>query len=101
MNKKIYFITDKASLWLNFPTEKSHYTYQSTTDAIRNGDDVIYTTSLANMNFNLLDLGYQIFLYKDKKMVEIKPGMEELDKDLRKEHNILKMFLGGVFNECF
>lgn len=102
--KKIYFLSDTASRYYlreDFYTVDYIDTYDHTKRAIELGYELIYTTSMANFSFDLLDIGYQIFLVKNRKVVEIKPGMPELEKDLRKEHNILKLFLAGVFDRCF
>lgn len=49
---------------------------------------------------DLIDKGYEIYLVsKDLKVTRIQEHMPELEKDLRKHHNILKMFLAGIFND--
>ena len=102
--KKIFFLTDCISYAYsseNLYSASCFVTYEDTKEAIESGNDLIYTTSMANFSFDLLDMGYQIFLVKNCKVVEIKPGMPELEKDLRREHNILRLFLGGMFDRCF
>lgn len=102
--KHIYFISDRTSCFFldeDFYTESYLDNYEDTKEAIEVGHELIYTTSMANFSFDLLDKDYQIFLVKNRKVVEIKPGMSEIEKDLRREHNILKLFLGRTFDRCF
>ena len=99
--KKIYFIVNEVSPnYYDFNT-KILINFDDTEFAISIGDEVIYTTSMAHFSFDLLDKGYQIFLCKHNKAIEIKPGMPEIEKDLRKQHNILRLFLAGFFDRCF
>lgn len=60
---------------------------------------VINTYSMINFSFDLISQGYKIFLVsKSGKILEIKPHMTEIEKDLRIGHNLRKLFLGGTFN---
>lgn len=62
----------------------------------------IHTTSMAHLSFDLLDQGYRIFVHKNHKCIEFKPGMENpMNKDIRRANNILKMFIAGYFDEMF
>lgn len=56
---------------------------------------------MANFSFDLIDYGYDIYLSDGRKEIKIEPHMKELEKDLNKHHNILKMFLAGCFNDLF
>lgn len=70
---------------------------------------LVQTTDISTMSFTLTErLGFKIFLggwFFDKnddlklKVLEIKPHMTEIDKDLRFEHNIHKLCIGGAFEE--
>lgn len=70
---------------------------------------LVQTTDISAMGFTLTErLGFKIFLgrwFFDKnnglklKVLEIKPHMTEIDKDLRFEHNIHKLCIGGAFEE--
>jgi len=105
MNKKIYFCVDYISKYY-FLTDNVYdaTSYEDTEYAIKNNISIIVTNSIAHLSFDLINLGYNIYLcYKDKK-VKIEPHMDlsgigEPCKDLRFGHNILKLFKGGVFNE--
>ena len=95
--KEIHFYLD-----INYMHIKDcYYAYDETEDAINNKEDIIHTTSLANITFDLLDLGYRIFLHRNGKILECKPGMEGTEKDIRYEHNIFRLIRAGVFDNYF
>ncbi len=105
--KNIYFCVDYESFafirYNNFQIGDSNRfiaeSYKTTDDAINNGLQNIITLSLAHLSFDLLNLGYNIYLcYKDKQ-IKIEPHMDIGGKDLRIGHNIFKLFRAGVFNE--
>ena len=75
--------------------------YDSTELAIDKGIEEIHTTSLASITFDLLDMGYRIFLHRNNKMLECKPGMEGTEKDIRREHNIFRIIRAKVFDDYF
>lgn len=74
------------------------YSYQGTLNEIDRNEKIIRTTSLANLSFDLIDKGYNIYLHKNDKVFKLKPGMILNSKKLRKEHNLLKMLLSGCFD---
>lgn len=76
----------------------STYSYQGTLDEINRSKKIIRTTSLANLSFDLIDKGYNIYLHKNDKVFKLKPGMVLNGKKIRKEHNLLKMLLAGCFD---
>lgn len=78
--------------------------YDSTDGLLKLDLDEIITTSLAHLSFDLLDLGYDIYLCYKGKNVKVEPGMQlHIDgspcKEIRRGHDIFKMFRAGVFNE--
>ena len=75
--------------------------YDSTELAINKGIEEIHTTSLASITFDLLDLGYRIFLHRNNKVLECKPGMDGTEKDIRYEHNIFRIIRAKVFDDYF
>lgn len=97
--KEIHFYLDYT---YKLPIDKITVTYDRTKNQIRKGEDIIHTTSIANISFDLLDLGYRIFVHKNDKVLECKLGnMDGTDKEIRRPHNILKMIMAGVFDEYF
>ena len=104
MNKEIYFCVDNDSFYSFkvLPSNKSMF-YSGTEERIKDNRELIITTSLAHLSFDLITMGYDIYLcYKDKK-VKIEPHMDlsgigEPCKDLRFGHNILRLFLAGIFD---
>lgn len=91
--KNIIFVT-KHEISHNIPIYSS---YIDTKLAIEKGESYIKTFSMANLSMELLDRGYRIFLEGDK-LVEIKEDMPELGKSLSKHHNILRLFISGIFD---
>ena len=105
--KKIYFCVDFLSLSRltdDIYIYDSTYYYDFTQQMIDDRCNNIITTSLAHLSFDLIDLGYDIYLCYKNKDVKIEPGMQlHIDgspcKEVRRGHNIFKMFRAGVFNE--
>lgn len=105
--KKIYFCVDIVSflrLKSQLNTIGVTRNYDSTQGLLKLDLDEIITTSLAHLSFDLLDLGYDIYLCYKGKNVKIEPGMQlHIDgspcKEIKRGHDIFKMFRAGVFNE--
>ena len=108
--KTIYFCVDEESESMHIIRFKDNvndvnvcFTYEDTEDALKRGNEVIITTSLAHFSFDLINDGYDIYLCYQYKEVKIEPHMDlsgigEPGKDLRFGHNIYKLFRAGVFN---
>lgn len=97
--KKITFYIDKVPENLK---DSVLTTYCETCEAIHSGIDDIYTTSLANMSFDLMDCGYDIFAVKNGKKIHFYPGMDNVaGKDIRKVHNLQRIIVSGFFNDDF
>ena len=61
-------------------------------------EEVIHTTQMGLLESRLFDLGYRIFVHTYNGMYEIKLGQNDCtDKEIRKEHNLFKMWLAGAF----
>lgn len=107
MNKEIYFCVDMGSfsrIFRSHPKGGNSMNFEGTDDMIKYDEQFIVTTSMAHFSFNLLDRGYDIYLCYRDKIVKIEPHMDlsgigEAGKDLTKSHNLLKLFMGGVFDE--
>lgn len=97
MSKEIHFYLD----FIPYDIMIALSSYDVTKDFINKGVEQIHTTSIANISFDLLDLGYKIFLHKNNKVLECKPGMNGTEKDIRKGHNILRLIIGGHFDNYF
>lgn len=79
-----------------------HETYIDTEMAIRHGEKIIHTTSMAHFHFDLLDLGYDIYVRYNGKKVKVEPGMDLISgKELKRPHNIRKIFIAHAFDEDF
>jgi hypothetical protein len=94
--KRITFYTDGAY-------DGVVTTYDETVGLIKNKVEDIRTTQVACMSFDLLDLGYDIYLSRKGKIAKIEPGPLPYPegKELRRGHNILKLFTGHVFDPLF
>lgn len=78
-------------------------THNATMSAIRIGEEMIHTYAISALDFSyLLDCGYNIYLHENGKSFQIKEGnVIATDKEIRKAHNIGKIWLGGGFDTYF
>lgn len=97
--KEIYFVLDTFEYpFISMPTIDC-YSYFDTKEAIKCGCKCIRTYDLLHLSFDLLELGYRIYLVKDAKVLEVYPGMDNFnDKDIRFSHNLRRLLLGGFFD---
>jgi hypothetical protein len=100
MSKEIHFFKDGMSALGHFPSYDYH---NETMEAIKRGETPIYTSAISALDFSfLLALGYRIFLHENIKFFEIKPGsVEATDKEIRRGHDIRKIWIGGGFKNFF
>lgn len=92
MEKQIHFYKD-------YCYDVEIYSFDGTLEAIERGDEEIRTNSIANISFDLIDKGYDIYLHTNKEIYKIEPGMHtKSGKELRKEYNLLKLVIAGVFD---
>lgn len=107
MPKRIYFHVDEGSmpleLWDNIKNINnidSANSYERTEELIRRGAENIHTMSMAHLSFDLIDLGYEIYLRYKTMEYKVYPGMSlpPTGKELRKAHNIFKLFRAHCFD---
>ena len=76
--------------------------YEDTEESIKNSESKIVTMSLAHLSFDLITLGYDIYLcYKDKK-IKIEEGMKLSNGAtlyIEAPHDLLDTFLAGNFDK--
>jgi len=116
MNKTINFFLDKDKFNINKIADKYWdslkysdnyhmkfricYTYKDTENAIIDQIDNIFTTSLVNISFSLIDLGYDIYVICGDKRTKIYPGMHvETGKEIKFGHNLRRLIIGGALDE--
>lgn len=100
--KEIHFYLDKSYCDNPHAICELVETYDETETQIDSKKEEIHTTSIANISFDLLDLGYRIFVHRNGQILECKLGsMDGTEKEIRKAHNLLKLIMGHVFDEYF
>ena len=101
--KEIHFYKDLKGILLYDFLNNFYQTHNETIKGIRSGIGVIHTTALSALCFSdLLDKGYKIFLHENGKCGELHEGTTELtDKELRKHHDIRKIWICGGFEDFF
>lgn len=98
--KEIHFHKDMVDLmWV----EAYRVTHNDTIESIKNGEEVIHTTTISALDFAwLIDLGYKIVLHENGKSAICCEGSTVLtDKEIRKAHDIRRIWIGGGFNGYF
>ena len=98
--KKIYFHIDKESIPTTEGTNIAT-TFEDTHKMLSLRLNEIHTTDMAHFSFDLIDLGYDIYLCYKANQIKVEPKMKMrfCEKELRPAHNILKIFLGRVFDD--
>lgn len=101
--KEIHFYKDLVGVTLEDYFDLFHYTHNATVKSINHEICKIDTTALSALDFSLLlDKGYKIFLHENNKCAELYEGTTELtDKELRRGHDIRRIWIGGGFNNYF
>lgn len=104
MEKYITFVLDSFNLEdykvSQFPDTVFCYSYADTEHAIQNNVNDIWTYDLAHLSFDIIDMGYTIIIAYNGKFLTCYPGMDSVGKkDIRKGHNLLKLLLGGYFDD--
>ena len=98
--KEIHFHKDMVDLmWV----ETYSVTHNDTIESIKNGEEIIHTSAISTLDFAwLIDLGYKIVLHENGKSAICCEGSTVLtDKEIRKAHDIRRIWVGGGFNGYF
>ena len=104
--KKIVFYKDEPT-YIKFYDGciRKHFilSHNETMKAIENDVTEIHTFAISTLDFgHLLDKGYNIFLYENKRCGKLTEGICELtDKELRRGHDIRKLWIGHGFDNYF
>ena len=102
MKKRIFFVIDSFDL-IKFRIHSSEikcYSYEDTCEAIENNMPVILTYSIANMNFNLNDLGYDIYIVYKGKFHLITPNMKLPGGQIVPQQcDLCSWCISGIFDE--
>lgn len=101
--KEIHFYKDLKGISLYDFLNKFYQSHNETIKDIMSGIEVIHTTALSALCFSdLLNKGYKIFLHENGKCGELHEGTTELtDKELRRGHDIRRIWIGGGFKDYF
>ena len=100
MNKEIHFYKDIESV----PDgKKIYHTHNGTMEVIKYNNTPIHSTAISALDFAyLLDKEYDIYLHENMKSFQIKEGnVIAIDKEIRKAHDIRRIWIGGGFNAYF
>lgn len=97
--KEIHFYKDI----LGCKIDKIYHTHNSTVDAIERDEPMIHTFAISALDFaHLIDKDYTIVLHENDLWGVCHEGTTCLtDKELRKEHDIRRIWIGGGFNGYF
>lgn len=100
--KEIHFYKDLFGI-SNHLYESILKTHNTTILAIQNEWNTIYSYAISALDFSwLLDKGYKIFLHENGKCGEVHEGTTKLtDKELKKHHDIRRIWIGGGFENFF
>ena len=99
--KEIHFWKDSYGLGCMYDMVLK--THNATLMAIDSEWDMIHTYAISALDFaTLLDKGYDIYLHENSKSCQIKEGnVECTDKEIRKGHDIRRIWIGGGFDDYF
>lgn len=105
MNKEIHFYDSEYDAIVNsskpFNKQASfYYGYTETEDAIYNNEEIIHTLQMCCLKTSLFTQGYRVFIHDMDGNYEIKlgPDNDRTNRDIRMEHNILKLWELGEFS---
>jgi hypothetical protein len=98
--KRIIFVTSiedwqhmVTSSLANWEDYVECVTYCETENAIQNNEEDILTTSMTHFSLNLIDYGYDIYLYQNGKLKKITLGRKLKNNDIiTNTHNLLYLY---------
>ena len=104
--KKIVFYKDESSyikFYNNCIGKYVIFSHNGTINAIENNIPEIHTYAISALDFSyLLDKNYNIFLCENKRCGKLTEGSCELtDKEIRRGHDIRKLWIGHGFDNYF
>ena len=97
MNKEIHFYYNIDDIPID---SACHIDWKGTLKALENDFLIIHTTAMGILTYSsrLFDAGYRIFIWDDHGEFEITLGnCARTNREIRKEHNIFKMWENGEF----
>ena len=99
MNKTIIFVLDSFELYDTSDCTLC-YSWEDTEKVINRNLDNIVTYDLSHFSFDLTDFGYNIYGAYNGQLKKFEIGMTLANgKELRKPHNLLRLFIGGELND--
>ena len=99
MNKTIIFVLDSFELY-DTSSCTLCYSWKDTEEVINRNLDNIVTYDSSHFSFDLTDFGYNIYVAYNGQLKKFEIGMTLANgKELRKPHNLLRLFIGGALND--
>ena len=98
--KKIVFV--EGFVYWDTDSPCGYMDWYNTQRAIDRGDQVIYTSQMGMMSFDLIDKGYEIFLvdHAHPTPIQLKPNRNKgLTKRMSRSCNLFKAWKAGKFNK--
>lgn len=99
MNRIIFVTNINDWVRFNYMNDgcKEYVTYEETNNAIINGEDDIVTTSFVHFSLNLIEKGYEIYLFNEGKIKKIYPNKKLKDGTiLDMTHNIIELYQNNL-----
>lgn len=95
---EIHFYDSLVDMMNHEFSKDRYYSWCDTEEAIKNKAPHIATLQMALMNTRLIEMGYRIFVHDKFGKFEITlESCERLERELKSEHNIFKLWENGAF----
>lgn len=106
LDKELLVFLDQESFdYYDLHSDKVSFcpTHFDAKEAVKRGDTTVVTFSPCMLSFDYVDLGYKIYAIKNDRKLECKFNctMEGNDKEIKRTHNLMKLVLGGAFDDFF